>query len=106
MIKKQAECGDNMSRVLLLNAEPELVEKALAEHHVNKVFVALDETVENRHMAKRLGLGRYALVGADANPSAYDLVLPAPAPKKSKSKKALEKEVEAVADESTDEVLS
>lgn len=95
-----------MSRVLLLNADPELVEKALAEHHVNRVFVALDETVDNRHMAKRLGLGRYALVGAEADKSKYDIVLPAPAPKKSKSKKALEKEVEAVADESTEEVQS
>ena len=94
-----------MVRVLLLNSDEKLVAEAVAEYGMRDVYVAESGT---RHDVKRLGLDRYAFVGADANRDLYDVVLPTnPTPmKKRKGKKALEKEVEAVADESTEEVQS
>ena len=94
-----------MVRVLLLNSDEKLVAEAVAEYGMRDVYVAEEGT---RHDLKRLGLDRYAFVGADAARDLYDIVLPTnPSPtKKRKGKKALDKEVEAVADESTEEVLS
>lgn len=96
-----------MVRVLLTENEAEIAEKAVLEYGKRNVYLAMDETVANRRIIKALGLDRYALVGADADKSLYDVVLPlSPAKKKSKpSKKALAKEVEAVVDESTKEVF-
>ena len=92
-----------MVRVLLLTNEEKLVEKALADHDVSEIHLAMDETVPNRHMIKRLGLHRYALVGANADKDLFDVVLPTtPAKKGKKSKKALA-EIGAVVDESTKE---
>tara|TARA_R100000231_G_scaffold45307_6_gene39141 strand:+ start:21132 stop:21416 length:285 start_codon:yes stop_codon:yes gene_type:complete len=94
-----------MVRVLLLNSDEKLVAEALAEYGSRNVYVAENGS---RQDVKRLGLDRYAFVGADADRELYEIVLPTnPSPtKKRKGKKALDKEVEAVADESTDEVLS
>ena len=94
-----------MVRVLLLNSDEKLVAEAIAEYGMRDVYVAESGS---RHDAKQLGLDRYAFVGADADRDLYDVVLPTnPTPmKKRKGKKALDKEVEAVADESTEEVLS
>ena len=94
-----------MVRVLLLNSDEKLVAEAVAEYGMRDVYGAEEGT---RHDLKRLGLDRYAFVGADADRDLYDIVLPTnPSPtKKRKGKKALDKEVEAVADESTEEVLS
>ena len=95
-----------MVRVLLLNSDEKLVAEAIAEYGMRDVYVAEEGT---RHDVKRLGLDRYAFVGADANRDLYDIVLPtnpSPTKKRGKGKKALDAEVEAVVDESTEEVQS
>lgn len=94
-----------MVRVLLLNTDEEIVTKAIAEYQLRDIYLAMDETVENRRIIKALGLDRYALVGASPDKSLFDVIMPTPTKKKSKSKKTLDKEVEAVVDESTKEVF-
>jgi hypothetical protein len=100
-----------MVRVLLLKDDEKLVEEALTHTGKRDIYLAMDENVENRFRIEALGLDRYALVGADVDHSAYDVVLGGskPAPKKTYGKKSkkeeLAAEVEAVADESSEEIL-
>jgi hypothetical protein len=101
-----------MVRILLMSADENLVAGAIEKHGARNVFLAMDATVENRHLARRLGLGRYALVGANVDQSTYELFEKATTEKKkaksSWSKKAeeetLAEDIEAVVDESNEEV--
>lgn len=92
--------------------DEKLVEEALTHTGKRDIYLAMDENVENRFRIEALGLDRYALVGSNADHSAYDVVLggSSPAPEKKtygkKSKKEeLAEEVEAVVDESSEEIL-
>jgi len=97
-----------MARILIAcECEDEKIfADALAEHGRRDVYWAVDDTVINKHKAEALGIdSRLNLVGSDADHDSYDEVLglSTPKPKSKKSKKtpkALDKEVEAVVDES------
>ena len=87
-----------MTRVLLKSLDEKCVKAAIEKYGKRDVYVALDETVANRQIALSLGLDRYALVGVDADESAYDecdlCKKPAPAKKADKPKKVGEKKDE------------
>ena len=68
-----------MARIVLSSMDEKIVKAAIEEHGKRDVYVAMDDTVDNRHTAKELGLDRYALIGADK--------APAPAKKAEKPKK-------------------
>ena len=70
-----------MARIVLSSMDEKIVKAAIKEHGMRDVYVAMDDTVNNRHTAKALGLDRYALIGADKAPA------PAPAKKAEKPKK-------------------
>lgn len=89
-----------MARILLKSDDAGLVKKAKSNYHINDIFLAMDSTVSNKHRARALGLGRYALVGANADEDTYDEVLTATPKKKSKPKQA---KIEAVDDGSKSE---
>lgn len=89
MIIKQVGCGLGMAKVILTTLDEKTVKAAIAEHGKRDVYVAVDNTVANKHIANALGLDRYALIGADK----------APAPKPAPTKKAEKpKKVEAKKD--------
>ena len=110
MIIKQTGSGVNMARILIVSdgEDDKIFADALAEHGRRDVYWAVDDTVMNKHKAEALGIdSRLNLVGSDADHDSYDEVLglstPKPKSKKAspkKSTKALDKEVEAVVDES------
>jgi hypothetical protein len=80
-----------MTKVLLKSLDEKCVKAAIEKYGKRDIYVALDETIANRQIALSLGLDRYALVGVDADSSAYDecdlCKKPAPAKKAEKPKK-------------------
>ena len=108
MIIKQTGSGVTMARILIVSdgEDDKIFADALAEHGRRDVYWAVDDTVMNKHKAEALGIdSRLNLVGSDADHDSYDEVLglSTPKPKSKKSKKtpkALDKEVEAVVNES------
>ena len=97
-----------MARILIVSdgEDDKIFSDALAEYGRRDVYWAVDDTVMNKHKAEALGIdSRLNLVGSEADHDLYDEVLglSTPAPKSKKSKKTpktLDKEVEAVVDES------
>jgi len=81
MIIKQTGCELTMAKIILKDMDEKTVKEAIAKYGKRDVYVAMDETVANRHTALALGLDRYALIGADKAPA------PAPAKKAEKPKK-------------------
>lgn len=112
MIIKQTEGGLNMARILVVTDDAEIISEALATYGRRDVYIALDNTVANKHKAEALGIdSRLNLVGSDADHDLFDTVLGGSkkstkksAPKKSK-KESLAKEVEAVVNEESKKVL-
>jgi hypothetical protein len=110
MIIKQTGSGVNMARILIVSdgEDEKIFADALAEHGRRDVYWAVDNTVANKHKAESLGIdSRLNLVGSKVTHDSFDKVLglstPKPKSKKAspkKSTKALDKEVEAVVDES------
>jgi len=112
MIIKQKGCGEDMARILIAGEceDEKIFSEAIAKYGRRDVYWAIDPTVANRFKAEALGIdSRLNLVGSDVDPAGYEVLgskvksTPAPKPKSKKSKKtpkALDKEVEAVVDES------
>tara|TARA_R110000744_G_scaffold120565_2_gene224578 strand:- start:133 stop:471 length:339 start_codon:yes stop_codon:yes gene_type:complete len=108
MIIKQTGSGIHMARILIAGEceDEELFAEALAEYGRRDVYWAVDNTVANKYKAEALGIdSRLNLVGSDADEDLFSTVLglPTPKPKSKKSNKtpkALDKEVEAVVNES------
>ena len=97
-----------MARILVVSDDAEIISEALATYGRRDVYLALDDTVVNRHKAEALGIdSRLNLVGSDADHDLFDEVLGGTkkSTKKStpkKAKKSLAKEVEAVVDEQSE----
>ena len=111
MIIKQTEGGLSMARILVVTDDAEIISEALATYGRRDVYIALDNTVANRHKAEALGIdSRLNLVGSDADHDLFDTVLGGSKKSTKKSapkskKQSLAKEVEAVVNEESEKVL-
>ena len=111
MIIKQTEGGLNMARILVVTEDAEIISEALATYGRRDVYIALDNTVANKHKAEALGIdSRLNLVGSDADHDLFDTVLGGSKKSTKKSapkskKQSLAKEVEAVVNEESEKVL-
>ena len=111
MIIKRTEGGVNMARILVVSDDAEIISEAVKQYGRRNVYLALDDTVANKHKAEALGIdSRLNLAGSDADHDLFDTVLGGSkkSTKKSapKSKKdTLAKEVEAVVNEETKKIL-
>ena len=111
MIIKQTEGGLNMARILVVTEDAEIISEALATYGRRDVYIALDNTVANKHKAEALGIdSRLNLVGSDADHDLFDTVLGGSKKSTKKSapkskKESLAKEVEAVVNEESKKVL-
>jgi hypothetical protein len=111
MIIKQTEGGLNMARILVVTDDAEIISEALATYGRRDVYIALDNTVANKHKAEALGIdSRLNLVGSDADHDLFDTVLGGSKKSTKKSapkskKESLAKEVEAVVNEESKKVL-
>lgn len=111
MIIKQTEGGLNMARILVVTEDAEIISEALATYGRRDVYIALDNTVANKHKAEALGIdSRLNLVGSDADHDLFDTVLGGSKKSTKKSapkskKQSLAKEVEAVVNEESEKIL-
>ena len=111
MIIKQTEGGLNMARILVVTEDAEIISEALATYGRRDVYIALDNTVANKHKAEALGIdSRLNLVGSDADHDLFDTVLGGSKKSTKKSapkskKQSLAKEVEAVVNEESKKIL-
>jgi hypothetical protein len=111
MIIKQTEGGLNMARILVVTEDAEIISEALATYGRRDVYIALDNTVANKHKAEALGIdSRLNLAGSDADHDLFDTVLGGSKKSTKKSapkskKESLAKEVEAVVNEESKKVL-
>ncbi|QDP62560.1 MAG: hypothetical protein Unbinned2404contig1000_37 [Prokaryotic dsDNA virus sp.] len=100
-----------MARILVVTDDAEIISEALDTYGRRDVYIALDNTVANRHKAEALGIdSRLNLVGSDADHDLFDTVLGGSKKPTKKSapkskKESLAKEVEAVVNEESKKVL-